>query len=226
MSTEVKGDAGRWSRFCRGWAAAGFATFVAALSHTFAGGGAPGLLAIVVSLAFAGIICIGLTGDAASTWRMSVSVVASQLVFHGLFALTGAAGSTGATLVEREPAGAHHHALALSVVSSAPAAPHAVHAYLGSSMLVAHALAAIVTIVALRHGEGALRGLLSTARLAVRILFARLAGAIAPRSPRRTLHTAPVATASVRDVLISPMRHRGPPRDARAAWRTRHLLFA
>lgn len=226
MSTEVRGEASRWSRFCRGWVAAGFATFVAAISHTFAGGGTPGLLAIVVSLAFAGIICIGLTGAAASTWRTSVSVVASQLVFHGLFALTGASGRTGTTLVEQDAAGPHHHALALSVVSSATVAPHAVHAYLGSAMLVAHALAAIVSIVALRHGEGALRGLLATARLAVRILIARVAGAIAPTSPRQTLHTAPVATASVRDVLISPMRHRGPPRRARAPWRTRHLLFA
>lgn len=225
MSTEVKGEASRWSRFGRGWVAAGFATFVAAFSHTVAGGGTPGLLAIVVSLAFAGIICIGLTTAAASTWRTSVSVVASQLVFHGLFALTGAARSTGATVLEQQAAGAHHHALALSVVSSTAAAPHAVHAVLGSTMLVAHALAALATILALRHGEDAVRGLLAAARLAVRSLIARLAGAIAPTSPRQTIHTAPVGAASVRDTVLSPMRHRGPPRGARARWRPPHLLF-
>jgi hypothetical protein len=226
VSTHVKGEASRWSRFSRGWAAAGFATFVAALSHTLAGGGTPGLLAIVVSLAFAGIICIGMTGATASTWRTSVSVVASQLVFHGLFALTGPTGTAATTLVEQAPGAGHHHALALSVVTSAPSASHALHSTLDGGMLAAHVLAAIATIVALRHGEDALRKLLTTARLAVRILFARLVEATAPTSPRQTVHSAPIATASVRRILVSPLRHRGPPMPAGAPGRTRYLLSA
>ncbi|RNE67357.1 hypothetical protein EEJ31_00865 [Cryobacterium tepidiphilum] len=217
----------RWSRFFRGWAAAAFATFVAALSHTFAGGGAPGALAIVVSLAFAGIICIGMTGPAQSLWRTSVAVGASQLVFHGLFLLTGASGTAATTLVQRAPDGAHHHAAAVSVVTSAPMAPGSVHGGLGSDgMIAAHAAAAIVTILALRHGESAIQRLLATARLAIRILLPRLAGAIAPSSPRQSVHAAPIAAGSPREALISPMRHRGPPALAGAFRRTAHLLSA
>ena len=47
----------RWARFVRGWIVAAVSTFVAALSHTLGGGSVPGPLAVVVSLAFAGMIC-------------------------------------------------------------------------------------------------------------------------------------------------------------------------
>jgi hypothetical protein len=82
----------RWARFARGWIVAGFSTFVAALSHTLGGGAVPGLLAVVVSLAFAGIVSIALSGRTLSTWRLSAAVLLSQLIFHGLFSFGGAGG--------------------------------------------------------------------------------------------------------------------------------------
>lgn len=234
----------RWARFARGWYIAGFATFVAALSHTLGGGTAPGLLPVVVSLAFAGIVCIGLAGRTASLWRTATAVLASQLIFHGLFSL----GASGGSLRTDAPAGtlpAHSHAAGsalLSVQSGATTAPglsgvsglpgaHAVLPVPGvpgmtgmstapldaALMVLAHALAAVATIVALRHGERALGILVAAARLVVRRVL--VAGSLPVRA--RTAHRAP-APALVflpRDlgVLLSVMRHRGPPETLRFA---------
>lgn len=222
MTTGEQGRTGRWARFFRGWLAAAFATFIAALSHTLGGGGTPGLLAVVVSLAFAGIICISLTGPTSSLWRTSASVVGTQLVFHGLFALTGASGPGSATLVQQHPSGAHAHTLSLSVVETGSSMP--VHTA-GAGMWLAHALAAVVTVLALRFGEQALRTLFENARLVIRRLVPRLAAAVAPAAPRRSVNAAPVVTPSPCDVLISPLRHRGPPLAPGASRRAPLLLL-
>ena len=223
----------RWTRFVRGWAIACLATFVAALSHTLGGGATPGLLPVVVSLAFAGIVCVGLAGRTASLWRSATAVLASQLIFHGLFSL----GTPGGALQADAPAGtlpAHSHAAGsalLSVQSGATAAPglpgaHSTLPMAGMAgmsaapldaalMWLAHLLAAVVTIVALRHGERALGILVEAARLVVRRVL--VAGAVPIRT--RAAHRAP-APAFVflpRDlgVLLSVMRHRGPPATLR-----------
>lgn len=75
----------RWTRFARGWITAGFATFVAAFLHVASSGHAPSSLALALSLAFSGMICIALTGKRLALWRRSVSVAVSQFLFHALF---------------------------------------------------------------------------------------------------------------------------------------------
>jgi hypothetical protein len=225
----------RWTRFARGWYIAAFATFVAALSHTLGGGAAPGLLPVVVSLAFAGIVCIGLAGRTASLWRTATAVLSSQLIFHGLFSL----GASGGSLRTDAPAGtlpAHSHTAGsalLSVQSGATTVPglsgaHAVAPMTGMTgmsaapldaalMVLAHLLAAVVTIVALRHGERALGLLVAAARLVVRRVL--VAGSLPVRA--RTAHRAPapalVFLPRELGVLLSVMRHRGPPAILRFA---------
>jgi hypothetical protein len=61
----------------------------------------------VLSLAFAGVVCVGLTGATLSLWRVSVSVLASQVIFHGLFSLGGPGGRLPTDAAA--PAGAHDH---------------------------------------------------------------------------------------------------------------------
>ena len=228
----------RWARFARGWAIAGFATFVAALSHTLGGGTVPGLLPVVVSLAFAGIVCIGLAGRTRSLWRVVVAVLTSQLIFHGLFSL----GASGGSLQTDAPAGtlpAHSHAagsVLLSVQAGATTAPglsgatglpgmtglpgaHAALPMAGMTaapldaalMWLAHLLAAVVTIVALRHGERALGVLVDSARLVVLRVLASRSVPVRPRTAHRA--PAPAFVFLPRDlgVLLSVMRHRGPP---------------
>jgi hypothetical protein len=198
----------RWARFARGWAVAGFSTFVAALSHTLGGGRPPGWLAVVVSLAFAGVLCVGLSGRTLSGVRVSVSVLASQLLFHGLFSL----GASGGSLPPRPAAdsllGYHHAGVVALGVSPAPAmpSPHTAH---DAGMWVAHAAAAVVTILVLRYGEAAVRALVANLRIVVRPLVDQ--ASVLPRIPRSVPRTAPVVVRRGVAAVLSPMRHRGPP---------------
>jgi hypothetical protein len=221
----------RWAQVVRGWTIAGFATFAAALSHTLGGGAAPGLLPVIVSLAFAGLACIGLVGRSHSAGRVTAAVLLSQFVFHGLFSL----GVSGGSLQTDAPAGtlpAHTHAsgsVLLSMQSGATTAPgptgaHAVAQIAGMSaaplteslMWFAHLAAALLTVLALRHGERAIRAVAESARLVVRALVVRalLDGSTLPVRTRAA-HRAPAPDFDVLPrtlgVLLSVMRHRGPP---------------
>lgn len=200
----------RWARFARGWGVAGFSVFVAALSHTLGGGSAPGSLAVVLSLAFGGILCIGLAGSRLSLWRVSFSVLASQLIFHGLFAMGGAGGGLSAA-----PTAPHHQAVSVVLGVQASASVH--NAGHGGTMWFAHAVAAALTIAVLLRGEAAIRSLFASAGLVIRSLFEPLVVAVSPASPRCAPSTARVCTPRDLGVLLGSMRHRGPPMGARAA---------
>ncbi len=195
----------RWARVARGWAIAGFSTFVAALSHSIGSGHTPGWLGVVLSLAFAGLICTGLAGAAVSRTRVAVSVVASQLIFHGLFAL----GAPGGRLAQSSPAGAHGHDVAKVVADStggsAASDPH------GGWVWAAHAVAAVITIAALRHGDAAIRRVADLARLALSHLIP--AGYEEARVPAIQAVPAAAAEFTRRGLvrLSSCLIRRGPP---------------
>jgi hypothetical protein len=201
----------RWARFARGWVAAAFSTFVAALSHTLGGGAVPGMLGVILSLAFAGIVCIGLCGRTLSFWRVGVSVVVSQLIFHGLFSL----GRTGGTLLAAPGGpdgmvlGGHQHGAVEFAQGAADAA--VVHGHAVSVMWFAHGIAALVTVVALRHGEAAFWGLLANARLVLRRAVARAAVIMPPAIPRQSPASESVLLLLNRVLVLAAMRHRGPP---------------
>ncbi|TFC07212.1 hypothetical protein E3O42_00250 [Cryobacterium adonitolivorans] len=196
----------RWARFARGWIVAAFSTFVAALSHTVGVGAVPGLLAVVVSLAFAGIVSVALSARTLSTWRLSVAVLLSQLIFHTLFSF----GSAGGALVTTDAATAHaNHAGSVAVSAMPPGSMSGVDH--GLMMALAHVLAAVVTVVALRFGERAFWGLFSTATMALKTLVRVIVLTPIPNAPRAI--AASSAALPPRDllVLLSSMRHRGPP---------------
>ena len=191
----------RWARVARGWTAAGFATFVAALSHTLAGGAAPGVVAILVTLVISGAVCTLLAGRTLSTWRLAASIALSQALFHGVFSGLG---------MPVAPRGAHH-TVVLPVFDATITHPHA-----GAAMWLAHAAAALVTVIAFRHAERAFWGLADTARL----LLARMLDTVIPVCPA----TLPALASGVcrnvphdLTVLLSSMRHRGPPMELTAA---------
>ena len=198
----------RWARFARGWIVAGFSTFVAALSHTLGGGAVPGLLAVVVSLAFAAIVSIGLSGRTLSTWRLTVAVLVSQLIFHGLFSFGGA----GGRLTEPDAMAGHAHD-AGSAVLLVPAgvAPGAMTGDHGSLMILAHVVAAVITVLALRFGERAFWGLFHTARVAVHAVVRALVLVPIGHSPVAVAPFMPRLPPRHRLALLSTMRHRGPP---------------
>ena len=196
----------RWARFARGWIVAVVSTFVAALSHTVGGGAVPGLLAVVVSLAFAGIVSIALSGRTLSTWRLTAAVLVSQLIFHGLFSL----GSAGGTLVTTDAASAHANHAGSIAVSALPAGTMSGTDH-GLMMTLAHVLAAVVTVIALRFGERAFWGLFTTAAVALTALVKVIVLTPIPNIPRSIPALSTFLPPRDLLVLLSPMRHRGPP---------------
>ena len=180
----------RWARVARGITAAAFATFVAAFSHALAGGSAPSYFGVGASFVISAMICTILAGRTLSVVRLGVSICASQLLFHALFSGLGT------------PAPAHHD-MTVMVDAAVP------HLHAAPTMWAAHAVAAVITVIAFRFGEQSFWGVAGTARL----LLARLLVAVVP-----TLHVPRPVVAGERrfvprdlSLLLSPMRHRGPP---------------
>lgn len=178
----------RWARVARGVTAAAFATFVAAFSHVLSGGTAS-WFGVAASFVISAMVCTVLTGRTLSLLRLAVSVGLSQFLFHALFSGVGT------------PVVVEHSMSAMDA-----AIPH-LHA--APTMWLAHAAAALVTVVALRFGAQAFWGVAGTARL----LLSRLLPVVVPALdvPR------PVVAVERRFVprdlalLLSSMRHRGPP---------------
>lgn len=195
----------RWSRVLRGALVASFAVFTAMFSHLAGGGPAPGLLGLVLALTFGILVSVAFAGRRMSLWRLSASVLLSQVVFHLLFAM----GSGPAAVVHQQ---GHHGAVTMTMGAESGMAGHADH--LGGGMLIAHLCAAIATIVYLRRGERTVWRILG---LATERLVAVLLGVVV-LIPARTAPTAVrVAGRHLlpwRDdlgVVLSSLRHRGPP---------------
>jgi hypothetical protein len=207
----------RAARVLRGMLASGVAVFVAALFHVAGGGTTPAPVGLALSLAFATLASIALTARRLSLWRLSASVAVSQLLFHLLFGL----GASTAAFAPAGGGGAHpgaghlHLGDHLTMLSGSAAGMPAGHAVSGAAdpMWLSHLAAAVLTIVALRHGERAFWGLFDTARLAVARFVQRIAGILAPLPhPSAVL----VPSDGPRPPLalglpLARLRHRGPP---------------
>jgi hypothetical protein len=149
----------RWARVARGVAAGTIATLVAAASHGLAGGTFPGFAGVALALSFSAIVGMLLAGRRVSAWRLSASVILSQLAFHMVFSTIGGAGEVLA-------GGGHHDMGPLVISTSSDAVVHA-----SAGMWFAHGIAALLTILALRHGEVAFWGLRDTARMLLAALL-------------------------------------------------------
>lgn len=194
----------RWARFARGWLAALFSTTVAAASHTLAGGDGPSAVSLVVALAFAGVACIALTGTTLSLARLTASVALSQLAFHLLFSTIGTSTAAVATGVGT----AHDHSTTLVPGPDMGAVAH----HSDGWMWVGHAAAAVLTIVALRYGEGAFWRLTGIALLFVRTLFVRVpAVPLIARPARRARVVGHLFVPRICVVLRTSLGLRGPP---------------
>jgi hypothetical protein len=184
----------RWARVARGITAAGLATFVAAFSHVIAGGAAPSAFGLAASLIISAMLCTMLAGRAVSALRLAISVAASQALFHALFSGLGTPVPTG------------HDMNSMTVDATT-------HLHAAPTMWLAHAAAGIVTVVALRYAESAFWGVADTARL----LVARLVALVVPRAVTPARPPAVVAAerrAPDLALLLSSMRHRGPPAES------------
>lgn len=191
-------------RLVRGWIGAVVATSIAAGSHFLAGGDAPELPLLLLTLALSGLVCTALTGRGLSLWRLAGGVALSQGLFHWLFS------AGAAPHMSSDPARGHlAHWPALEPAASTffPAATD--HA--SPLMWLGHAVAAVLTVAFLRHGEVAVVRLVLAMRLRVT--------AFLPLFQPLPVHPAAATLPANRPVrplrnLGAPllvMRHRGPP---------------
>ena len=190
----------RGVRVGRGVAAASVATLLAGLSHTIGGGAVPLGPGAALAYAFAVLVCIGLAGRRFSTWRLGASVVVSQLAYHALFAVTGGSAATSAP---------EHH---LSAAAMSADLAHIMPTMTGgdSAMWIAHAAAAALTILALRRGELAVRAIAGVVIAVVRTLSFQLPRVVPVVVGRLRASVTRVVSHDA-EVLLSSMRHRGPP---------------
>lgn len=142
----------RQSRVLRGTAAASVATFVALLSHVAGGGGIPGWLGIVTPWVLSVWVSTLLAGRRLSVWRLSLSVAASQVLFHALFVL----GTTPTSNMELLSGHAGHagHGAHTAMIMTSPSATDTMHLmHADPLMWFWHGVAAVVTIAVLYRGE-------------------------------------------------------------------------
>jgi hypothetical protein len=198
----------RWARFARGWLAALFSTLVAAASHTLAGGESPSAISLALALAFAGITCVALTGKTVSPLRLTAAVVLSQLAFHTMFSTIG----TSTALAPTGGTGAHQHGASAGLLQGAsPVGESAMH-HQDARMWLGHAVAAAITIVALRYGEAAFWRMRGIALLLVRTVLAFVpAVPLLPRTPRRAVVAGHLFMPRCTRFLRLSLGLRGPP---------------
>lgn len=197
----------RTIRLARGWAAAAAATALAGASHVIGGGAIPNPLIALFSLAISGVVCTALAGKVLSLWRLGTAVLLSQGLFHGLFALAGCVPSASGGASSVSMVGGHAgHGGQLVIDSTVTSLGHG-----GNSMLIAHAIAAVVTTILLRRGEVTGVELLGIIALKVRALYAPLTPVptLTPRPVRPAFRTRKITGAL--DFLAKAHPHRGPP---------------
>lgn len=138
----------------RGGAAAAVSTFVAALSHSWAGGALPAPLIVVALSALLVFPGMALMGSRQRRGRVAVAVPVLQVMFHGVFSALGS--PVGVASTAAGPHHGHEHAGAWQlIVGAASAAP------LDGPMLAAHVAAAAVTFGILAYGERAILAVLA-----------------------------------------------------------------
>jgi hypothetical protein len=189
----------RAERLARGWLVGGFATGVAAVSHTLAGGYRPDALGLTVAVVFAGMLGTLAIGRRPSLPRLAIAVAVSQLAFHLVFTLIQ---TDGTTTAESSMPG-------MDMTTRVAVAGSAGHDHLGHltdpRMWLAHAIAGLLTIWFLRRAETAVWSMLR--RLVIRLLRIALPAPVARPA------SAPVSRVRIlrpgRHVAAAPLR--GPP---------------
>lgn len=186
----------RGTRALRGTIGAAVATTVAATAHTLSGGTAPPLWLLLAVTLLAAPVAVACTGRRPSLWRTSTVVAISQLLLHVAFATVGATGPGGAA--------GHVHGTAVLLQDSAVGGGTALA--IDPLMAAGHALAAVVTILLISHGERAVR----TIAAGLRELAARIAipsSALPVGVPALAFgRAAPIAA-----VRVTSLSGRGPP---------------
>lgn len=186
----------RQLRLVRAAAVSSIATLIAAISHTFGGGAAPHPLLILAVATLLTPLSALLVGVRQSRARVAVAVLLSQGAFHLLFQALGSP-----TESEIIGGAGHVHQVDLALLGSA--SPVATP---GTIMIVAHAVAAVLTILLVWHGE-------TLVRIVARwfeALFAH-ASAVTPTEHGRPLRLRSIVVPPFDAAVSAAAPRRGPP---------------
>ncbi|WP_138444868.1 hypothetical protein [Sinomonas susongensis] len=187
-------------RLSRAVVIAAATVFLAAGAHVAGGGILPDPLIVAGILALVALAVMTLTGRKIRPWLMLAVLGTGQFGLHEVFGALSDSASAPSAL---SPSAEHVHVLA---ALSAPGIPGHLHGGSNStSMLVAHAIATVLTALLLARGEAALWALLAWLRPLVRLLVAA-SPLPRPTAPAFTEEALPRAWRSLR----LPAR-RGPP---------------
>lgn len=207
----------RRTRLLRGWLGALTATGLAAASHALAGGGLPAVEVLVLLLVASAAICTAFAGRGLSLARTTLAVLCSQAIYHLAFGLGHPAGGSNLhTPAMTTPGRAGHGThgvtgvdsqMLISTATTTASGPVPTEA---AWMPVAHVVAALCTVLALRRGELAARAVADTAFLAAPLRVLRLKPA--PVEVRVLLPDAvQVPGLPVLGVPLRALLRRGPP---------------
>ncbi len=217
----------RLPHLVRGTGAAAIATFAALFAHMLGGGAMPSPLGIVVPLLLSLMVSVLLAGRTLSLWRLSISVVLSQTLFHTLFVL-GTPTAAGASALTDMAASSHAHGMAsmagMAMPTMAPLAPASAGTLAlvqgDAVMWLSHLLGAAVTTAFLYRGE---RAMLRLRRLAERFVGWLRHRLVAPlqvliqRVPARIRATWAPGWTVLAQLHASTLSRRGPPMSVRFA---------
>ncbi|MBM7751917.1 hypothetical protein JOE53_000637 [Microbacterium laevaniformans] len=188
-------------RALRGTTAAAIATTIASTGHTLGGGQAPPLWLIVAVTVLASPVAVALVGRRRSLLRTAAAIAAAQIALHTMFAVIGPASLPAA--------GTGHVHGALSIGPAVAGSGHSA-AHLGVGMLLAHALAAVVTIALVAYGER----LVAVLARGIRRVLNRTHSP-APQSFPWVVIPSPGPRVARADAHLSVLTRRGPPAFAR-----------
>jgi hypothetical protein len=199
----------RAQRLARGWIVGLVATTMAAVSHALAGGYRPGLLSFGIALVFAGLLGTAVMGRRPSLLRLSVAVGLSQLAFHLLFSTLGAGATVGAAAAGSPAPSLGGMADMSAMDAASPSAlVGSAHDHLADpAMWMAHALAAVLTIVFLRDAELAVWGMLSRVVARATVFVVPVLASPAVARPAGLPSVRPLAAR----ILVASASRRGPP---------------
>lgn len=200
----------RAARAVRGISAAAVATFAAALSHSAADARPAPMLGVLLAMTVAVPLCVALAGKRMSWVRLSLAVGVSQFAFHMLLLLgitDHALRADVGGMAQHLPGAATATATAMMPADAGAAMAPEMHADL--AMWIAHACAAVVTVLAIGRGECALAAIIGLVRsvLMPHLLQRR----VAPPVRRRVVPVPALVRVAAPAAVLSAMRRRGPP---------------
>lgn len=209
-------------RFGKAACAAAAATAGTLLAHLAGGGDWPHPAAVLAAMCLSMLLGLPLCGRAVSAARLSLLVLAGQLVFHLLFSLA-APRSTGVLVtvtghpqdaavdLHAEHASGSGHAMLALTADGGPLLQHLLH--LTPAMLLAHGVAAALTVAVLWRGEQAFARLVLAAGRSLRRLLglARIRPGEVPDHPTAARVEYTRSTQPQQLLRGWPVSRRGPP---------------